>query len=482
MSRNIWISTPIYSLLKNLYKNAKSQILVNGFLSNQIPIKKSVRQGCPLSMVLFVLYIEPLLRMIDAVINGIQIGQENVRSLAYADDVCFVIQKDQEADEVFQAIQMFCSESGASLNLIKSGFLRLNNCKIGPQPIAENFVLKILGMKFATSLNDMIKTNYESLTSTIKFMLRQNSIRNLNIIQKTWFANTFVLSKLWYVSQIIPPGNPHIAQMKTALGNFLWAGHLYRVERKQLWLPRREGGLALVSIEDKMKALYLKNLMLKRVDGVLTFAPDFLHIERQSLNLPRNMKEWAGLSIEYDTQILCSTKLIYNEMLNRKRIVPKIQQKLPTINWKNVWSNLSLSHLPTDWIAVVYQVVNDIIPSGQKLFKHRITMDPPICSVCGLIDSTDHRVKYCFGSQNIWLFTNNLLLQRFRIRSDPSELIAGKLDINGEFGLWILMAAIWFNVQKYKDGQLNDFKQEIRSMRWRKKHLLEKFGNIIWCF
>jgi hypothetical protein len=45
---------------------------------------------------------------------------------------------------------------------------------------------------------------------------------------------------------------------------------------------RAKSGLALVSLEDKMKALFLKNFMLKRVDRVLAYAPDFLYVNRQS--------------------------------------------------------------------------------------------------------------------------------------------------------------------------------------------------------
>jgi hypothetical protein len=75
-----------------------------------------------------------------------------------------------------------------------------------------------MGLKFAANLNETTKINFDGLISTVKFMLRQHSIRNLNIIQKSWFANTFVLSKLWYVSQVIPPGNSDIAQLKTAVG------------------------------------------------------------------------------------------------------------------------------------------------------------------------------------------------------------------------------------------------------------------------
>lgn len=42
--------------LRNLYSKASSKVLFNGMLTNEFPIKSSVRQGCPLSMALFILY------------------------------------------------------------------------------------------------------------------------------------------------------------------------------------------------------------------------------------------------------------------------------------------------------------------------------------------------------------------------------------------------------------------------------------------
>jgi hypothetical protein len=72
------------------------------------------------------------------------------------------------------------------LSYIKSKFLRINGCNLGPQKITEDVSLKILGIKCTANTNEMIKANFEE----------QHSIRNLNLIQKTWFANTFVLSKL----------------------------------------------------------------------------------------------------------------------------------------------------------------------------------------------------------------------------------------------------------------------------------------------
>jgi Reverse transcriptase (RNA-dependent DNA polymerase) len=152
----------IIAVLKNLYKNATSRVLVNGFLSNDIKIRRSVRQGCPLSMVLFVLYIEPLLKSIDLEIEGLELDAVELKSLAYADDVYFIVRGDEEADRVFDKIQEFCRESGATLSYKKSKFLRINECQLGPQKIAEEKSLTILGIVFSAKINDAINANFEA--------------------------------------------------------------------------------------------------------------------------------------------------------------------------------------------------------------------------------------------------------------------------------------------------------------------------------
>ena len=47
--------------LMRMYSNATSSIQVKGHISSPIPIKYSVRQGCPLSMLLFTMCLNPLL-------------------------------------------------------------------------------------------------------------------------------------------------------------------------------------------------------------------------------------------------------------------------------------------------------------------------------------------------------------------------------------------------------------------------------------
>ncbi|KAI0234640.1 hypothetical protein LSAT2_015037, partial [Lamellibrachia satsuma] len=75
--------------VKLLYKNINSSVLVNGFISTQFPVQRSVRQGCSLSPLLYVLCIEPFAHRIrmDPMIKGIPLPgtAENVKISQYAD-------------------------------------------------------------------------------------------------------------------------------------------------------------------------------------------------------------------------------------------------------------------------------------------------------------------------------------------------------------------------------------------------------------
>jgi hypothetical protein len=78
-----------------------------------------VRQVCPPSMILFVKYIEPLLRRIAKEARGVVLGQDDITALAYADNINYIVQEDEECDRVFQAISPFCIESNVKVNYKK---------------------------------------------------------------------------------------------------------------------------------------------------------------------------------------------------------------------------------------------------------------------------------------------------------------------------------------------------------------------------
>ena len=53
------------NILKIFYSFRKSKCIINGFLTEEFDIERGVRQGCPLSMLLFIISQEPLYKAIE---------------------------------------------------------------------------------------------------------------------------------------------------------------------------------------------------------------------------------------------------------------------------------------------------------------------------------------------------------------------------------------------------------------------------------
>ena len=74
-----------------IYNSASSCVLHNGHASDFFILERGVRQGCPLSDLLFVIGIELLSNAIqkDPNIKGIQVGQKEIKITQYADDTTY---------------------------------------------------------------------------------------------------------------------------------------------------------------------------------------------------------------------------------------------------------------------------------------------------------------------------------------------------------------------------------------------------------
>ena len=81
------------------YKDITSQVMVNGHPTDKINIQRGVRQGCPFSMILFVLSTIPLIKMIKAdkrITGHITKNAHPVKVQSYADDTTIIINLQNE--------------------------------------------------------------------------------------------------------------------------------------------------------------------------------------------------------------------------------------------------------------------------------------------------------------------------------------------------------------------------------------------------
>lgn len=58
--RKYGFSEKTVNIIEKFYKNNVCRVIVNGFLSRSFKINNGIRQGCPLSAMLYVLAVEPL--------------------------------------------------------------------------------------------------------------------------------------------------------------------------------------------------------------------------------------------------------------------------------------------------------------------------------------------------------------------------------------------------------------------------------------
>jgi len=108
--------------IKSMYEEAASSVQINGHVSGPIPIHSSVRQGCPMSMLLFVLCVDLLLRILDQKLPGIRIGKRARKTVAvaYADDITIFVTTPTDIPVINDAIQCYDKVTGARLNTRKS--------------------------------------------------------------------------------------------------------------------------------------------------------------------------------------------------------------------------------------------------------------------------------------------------------------------------------------------------------------------------
>ena len=113
--------------IKILYNDVSSVFKLNGYQSKMIEIQRGVRQGCPLSALLYILIAEVLgieVRLNDKITGYRFKDQENKdqehKILQYADDTCLCITKTESVKECFKVLQIYEKASGAKVNISKT--------------------------------------------------------------------------------------------------------------------------------------------------------------------------------------------------------------------------------------------------------------------------------------------------------------------------------------------------------------------------
>ena len=108
--------------VKVFYTDISSCVTNNGFASPFFNLHRGVRQGCPLSGLLFVLGIELLNLAIqtNSNIKGIKVGDEEIKNTLYADETTLFVKDLESVQELLEMLEKFRRCSGLELNKSKT--------------------------------------------------------------------------------------------------------------------------------------------------------------------------------------------------------------------------------------------------------------------------------------------------------------------------------------------------------------------------
>ena len=247
-----------------LYRDVSSSVIVNGFISSAFSVMRSIRQGCPLSALLYVLCIEPLAIAIrqDPRIRGLTLpgSRERVRLALYADDTNSFIGNVCEIDATLEWFQVYSRASGAKLNENKCKGLWLGawrNRTDQPCGFAWSDTLKINGVYFGVN---SVFQNCSMLKLKVDKMCDAYRSRHLTLLGRACICNVVICAQLWYVAAVVLLPDSIITEINRKIFAFIWTGKFEAVSRRTLTSHPKQGGLGVVHIKHTIDSLRCAHL------------------------------------------------------------------------------------------------------------------------------------------------------------------------------------------------------------------------------
>ena len=243
------------------YHRVQSSVNVNGYLSPFFGLSRGVRQGCPLSPLLYVLVSEVLAVNIrcNPRISGLCLpGSVPLSPISqYADDTSLILNSDDSIKAVFETYALFEKASGAKLNQAKSKGLWLGSWSgRSDPPVALDWSstkLKVLGVFLGPGNLD--EDNWRPRIDAVDHVLKSWRSRVLSFRGKALVVNALALSRVWYVASLIHMPAWVQKELSLLAFSFFWSGKRELVSRAVVVQSPLFGGFAVVDIKLKVWSL-----------------------------------------------------------------------------------------------------------------------------------------------------------------------------------------------------------------------------------
>ena len=420
-----------------LYTNVRCSVLVNGYASSIFFPSRGVRQGCPLSPLLFVLCIEVLAASLRANPSIVPLRLPNLSSSLpvvslYADDTSAIVCSDEGIKVVFDTFTVYERASGSKLNLGKCKGLWLGPWRNRPDtPVPIDWscsIIKVLAVFIG--FGDLDSANWRPRLDAVSGCLQSWRSRHLSLGGKALVLNALALSRIWYVASLVHMPVWVLRELNSLIFDFFWSGKKDLVRRDVVILPRGSGGYSLVSVHLKVNALLAQwvrrftdspgswvSLLtfwffdrfgvgpLSVFSAPFSFCPDHLPPFHRALLLAwRDLGGFGdpstfGLSISGNINASALTcKSAYLRLISIYTTVPHCASKFRPIYgdlyWPSTWSQIFFMPLDRAASDLSWKVAHGVLYTSERLSSFGYAIHT-VC-FCGFpLESSDHLFFYC---------------------------------------------------------------------------------------
>ena len=119
--KEMGITGQLTCLLRNLYAGQETTVRTGHGTTHRFQIRKEVHQGCILSLCLFNLYAEYIMRNtgLEEANAGIKTDRRNINNLRYADDITLMAESEEELKSLLMKVKEESEKVGLRLNIQK---------------------------------------------------------------------------------------------------------------------------------------------------------------------------------------------------------------------------------------------------------------------------------------------------------------------------------------------------------------------------
>ena len=287
---------------------------------------------------------------------------------------------------------------------------------------------------FTMSSRDFECLNWNFRVEKLAKRLESWKFRNLSLKGKSMIINSLALSGLWYTGSVVPLPAWAEKKINQVIFHFLWSGKNEQIKREVCFLPYELGGLNVVNVALKCKALLAKSVVFITDNQ---YRAKWVHLARYFIgrDLGKLHDSWGFLKSHtiphawsapsYYQSVVSAAKdikdvfiafvgkslavrVIYAELLvvSRVRVRSRIlwQDKLGrTIPWSKVYVHSYMGFSMNQEHDVFFKVFHHVLKTGEYFSSWNHLHFCLDCSFCpGRLETLDHLFLNCPFVRGVW--------------------------------------------------------------------------------